>query len=363
MITAMLVIAILVVLIVVHELGHFIAAKIFKVRVEEFGVGYPPRAFLFGKIGETEYTFNWLPFGGFVRLFGDEGETEHGKGSFVDAPRHVQAVILVAGVVANAVLAWGLFAGALTLGIPRVVDVPRPNETVHLVVADVVAGSPAEASGITSGDEIVGMRDDKGIELAQLTPDTVMDFVRARGGKQIFISYERAGTTTVVELRPAHAVIEDNAGRPAVGVALVLAGNDALPFGEALKESLYRTGSAFKQVGAGLWSIVRGVVSGKPNLSEVIGPVGLVGVVSDAATHGFANVLALAGFISVNLAIINLIPIPALDGGRLLLLAIEAVWRRSAPRILVQMLNLLGVVLIALLMITVTYNDIARLFS
>lgn len=363
MFTALLVIGILVVLIVGHELGHFIAAKISKVRVEEFGVGYPPRAFLFGKIGETEYTFNWLPFGGFVRLFGDEGEKIHGSGSLVDAKRHVQALILVAGVAANAILAWGLFAGALTLGIPRVVDAPRPGESAHLVVADVVAGSPAESAGIISGDEIVGLRDDKGTELAQLTPGTVTDFVRARGGKQIFVSYERAGTTTVAALRPAHAVIEDTAGRPAVGVALVLVSNDALPFRDALKESLYRTGGAFKQVAAGLWSIVRGVVAGKANLSDVVGPVGLVGVVSDAATHGFANVLALAGFISVNLAIINLIPIPALDGGRLLLLAIEAVWRRSAPRLLVQILNLFGVVLIALLMITVTYNDIARLFS
>ena len=139
MVTALLVIGILVLLIVAHELGHFIAAKIFKVRVEEFGVGYPPRAFLFGKIGETEYTFNWLPFGGFVRLFGDEGEKEHGRGSFVDAQRHVQAAILVAGVFANAILAWGLFAGALALGIPRVVENPRPGEQVHLVVADVVA--------------------------------------------------------------------------------------------------------------------------------------------------------------------------------------------------------------------------------
>src|SRR3990167_2246912 len=112
MTTALLVIAILVVLIVAHEFGHFIAAKIFKVRVEEFGEGYPPRAFLFGKIGETEYTFNWLPFGGFVRLFGDEGEKEHGPHSFIDAKRSVQVVILIAGVAANAILAWALFAGA-----------------------------------------------------------------------------------------------------------------------------------------------------------------------------------------------------------------------------------------------------------
>jgi regulator of sigma E protease len=363
MITALLVIGILVLLIVGHELGHFIAAKLFKVRVDEFGVGYPPRAFLLGKIGETEYTLNWLPFGGFVRLFGDDGTEEHGKGSFLDSGRHIKAIILVAGVFANTILAWGLFAGALSLGVPRVVDSYNTNENTHLVVADVVAGSPAEASGIISGDEIISVRDETGSEITETTPEGVANFIRARGGKQVFVAYERAGTTTVVALRPAHAVISENVGLPAIGVALVLVSNDALSFPDALMESGYRTKDAFKQVASGLWGIVRGIFAGKPNLSEVVGPVGLVDVVSDAVTHGFANVLALAGFISVNLAIINLIPIPALDGGRLLLLGVEAVRRRSTPKIFVQILNLLGVVLIALLMITVTYHDIARLFS
>ena len=105
MYTILLVIGILVVLIVAHELGHFIAAKMFGVRVQEFGVGYPPRAFLFAKFGGTQYTLNWLPLGGFVRLFGDEGEAERGPGSFVDASKPVQAIILVAGVLANAIMA------------------------------------------------------------------------------------------------------------------------------------------------------------------------------------------------------------------------------------------------------------------
>src|SRR3989344_6786088 len=117
MLTVLLVIAILVLLIVAHELGHFIAAKVFGVRVEEFGVGYPPRAFTFGKIGDTEYTLNWIPFGGFVRLYGDEGEGQHGRGSLVDSPRWKQAVILVAGVAMNAIAAWALFAFAFHLGV------------------------------------------------------------------------------------------------------------------------------------------------------------------------------------------------------------------------------------------------------
>ncbi len=139
--------------------------------------------------------------------------------------------------------------------------------------------------------------------------------------------------------------------------------NSPLTLKEALKESFFRTRDAFVSVAKGLWGILKEALSGHPNLSGIVGPVGLVGVVSDASTHGLGYVLALAGFISVNLAVINLIPIPALDGGRLLLLAIETIRRKSVPRMAVQLINVLGVALIALLMITVTYNDIARLFS
>ena len=363
MTTALLVIGILVLLIVGHEFGHFIAAKIFKVHVEEFGIGYPPRAVLFGKIKETEYTLNWIPFGGFVRLFGDEGDARHGAHSFLDAKRPVQAVILVAGVLANTVLAWALFAGALSLGVPRVVDAVRPSERAQLVVADVVAGSPADAAGIASGDEVIGVRDSAGLAPPQLNPADVSDFVSSRAGRQIIFSYARAGASTTVTLRPAHAVITDEAGRPAIGVALVLVSDKGLPLSSALKESFFLTKDAFATVGNGLWKIIRDTLHGSLNLRDIVGPVGLIGVVSDAAAHGMGNVLALAGFISVNLAIINLIPIPALDGGRLVLLGVESAMRRNAPRLIVQILNALGVALIAILMITVTYHDIARLFG
>src|SRR5437762_3571434 len=106
--TILLVLGILVFLIVAHELGHFLSAKIFRVKVDEFGVGYPPRAFSLGTWGGTEYTINWLPFGGFVRLFGEHGETMQ-KGSFAGAPKYAQAIILIAGVTANALMAWILF--------------------------------------------------------------------------------------------------------------------------------------------------------------------------------------------------------------------------------------------------------------
>ena len=170
MITALLVIAILVFLIVVHELGHFVVAKLFRVRVEEFGIGYPPRAMTLGKIGETEYTLNWIPFGGFVRLFGDVGEGLHGRGSLVDANRGVQAAILLAGVAMNALAAWMLFTAALHAGVPRVVQAVGEGETARLVVATIVSGSPADSAGGLSPRELTTVSNASRPSLAKTPP-------------------------------------------------------------------------------------------------------------------------------------------------------------------------------------------------
>jgi regulator of sigma E protease len=360
--TILLVICILVFLVVVHELGHFIAAKIFGVRVDEFGIGYPPRAFLFGKIGTTEYTLNWIPFGGFVRLFGEQEDTdEHGRGSFMDSPRWKQAIVLVAGVLMNAIAAWGLFAGALTLGVPRVVDQLQPNESSHLFVSDVVAGSPAEIAGIAAGDQVISMQDKKGEEPTALTPSAFVAFVSDRGGEPLTLSYLHDNATTTSTIIPAHAVVAQDAGRPAIGLGLVLVADQSLPAGEAMKEALTTTKDAFVIVGQGLWSILKSAAHGSPDLSNVVGPIGLVSAVGQAAQNGWGEVLELAAFISVNLTIVNLIPIPALDGGRLFVLIIETIMRKRAPKLAIQLLNTVGVALIILLMVTVTYHDIARL--
>ena len=361
--TALIVIAILVLLIVVHELGHFIAAKLFGVRVEEFGVGYPPRAFTFGKIGDTEYTLNWIPFGGFVRLFGDEGENQHGRGSFVDAPRWKQALVLVAGVAMNALAAWALFAVALHLGVPKPVETAQAGQHVQLIVSDIVVGSPADAAGIKRGDEITGVSDAKGASVETLTAKTVIDFVRARGGKPVTIFYLHAGASSTATLTPANAVLPNAAGQPALGIALVLVATEREPWGTAFVSAFHATLSAFKMGANDLLTLLRGALRGAPDLSAVIGPVGIVGYVGEASQNGLGAVLMFAALISINLTIINLIPIPALDGGRLLVLGIESLMRRSAPRLAVQTLNALGIGLIILLMLIVTYNDIGRLLG
>lgn len=362
MTTALLVIAILVLLIVVHELGHFIAAKLSKVRVQEFGIGYPPRAFTLGRIGDTEYTLNWIPFGGFVRLFGDEGETEHGRGSFIDAPRWKQALVLIAGVAMNAVAAWALFAVALHLGVPKPVDSVAPGQEARLVISDVVAGSPAFVVGLAGGDELLGVRDMAGSR-AELTADGVISFVRERPGKPIVVTYRRAGEERFVTLIPAQGVLQQEAGQPALGIALVLVANESEPWGAALRDAFVVTGNAFASVGKNVAALFGGLATGKADLSQVVGPVGIVGYVGEAARTGMGSVFMLAAVISVNLAIINLIPIPSLDGGRLLVLGVESVLRRPAPRLALYVLNAIGVAFIVFLMVSVTYQDIGRLLA
>ncbi len=363
MLTALLVIVILVFLIVTHEFGHFIMAKIFGVRVEEFGVGYPPRAFTFGRWGGTEYTLNWIPFGGFVRLFGEDAEA-HGVGSFVDAKRWKQAIILVAGVVMNIIVAWLLFATALHAGVPRVVsDTLSRDPSATLMISDVVVGSPAAAAGIVAGDTITNITDENGITLSVLAPSAVSNFIKTRGGEHVTINYVHEKKPETASVVPANAVIPGAAATPALGVGLVEISTVALPWSAALTQGLTNTYNAFVTIAQSLWHLVIGAFRGAANLQDVVGPVGLVGVVGSAVQNGFGQVLALAGFIAVNLAIVNLIPIPVLDGGRLVVVALEAVTRRSVPRLAVQLLNTVGIALIILLMVTVTYHDIIHLFA
>ncbi len=371
--TVILVILILVVLIIVHELGHFVAAKISKVRVQEFGIGYPPVALSMGRIGETEYTLNWIPFGGFVRLFGDAGENERGPGSFMSANRGKQAFILAAGVFMNLLTGWALFTAAYMIGIPRPVEADTTAsaasiEGSHLFIADVVPGSPAEAAGIKPGDEVLSMTDQNGGKLEHLSPEGVRSFVEVRGGKKIDVVYLRPDSsgvkaTSSTGVIPANAVIPTAPDRAGVGLDLVLITSEPLDFFASGTAAFNTSKNAFVGVAVSVWHILKNAVLGSVDLRGMVGPVGLVTVVADASHAGIAQVLALAAFISINLAVINLVPIPMLDGGRLVVVGFEAMFRRRAPKIAIHVLNTVGVVSILALMIVVTYHDIARLVA
>lgn len=365
--TALLVIAILFFLILVHELGHFVAAKLLGLQVEEFGIGYPPRALYLGKVGGTEYTLNWIPFGGFVRIFGYDTSDSLIKSTtyrrFSDASKSAQVIVLAAGVFMNVIAAWALLTGALTLGVPQYVAEKTEGVPTQLIISHVLPHSPAEVAGLQSGDVLLKLEALGEHTESDITPQDVAAFVETRGGKSVTVSYQRGEAIGEVVVRPAHAVLSDQSGRVAIGVELALVTNEALPLPAAMKASVYKTADMFQAVGRGLGSVVSGILEGDRSWEELVGPIGLVDAVSQATEFGTGYVLALAAFISVNLAVINLIPIPALDGGRLAVLAYEMFTRTRISHLAMSVLNMVGVAMVALLIIMVTYQDIARLLA
>ena len=360
-------IVVIVALIVVHELGHFVAAKLSGMRVDEFGLGYPPRALTIGKWGGTEYTLNWLPFGGFVKIYGEDGLPEHGhhdKRAFTARPRVLQAVVLAAGVTMNIVFAYVLITGALVAGTPRVLapDELATAQEVQLAVAGVLPGSPAAQAGLATGDVILSAEDGHYV-FSGADPAAFTKFVAdGRGNTTISMSVRHAsGKEDVVFARPAKGIISSDPSRAALGVEVASIGTVPMSFGAAVVEGAQLTWGATVLTAQGLWHFFYGIFTLTADLSQVAGPVGIAGAVGSASSQGFGDLLSLMAIISINLALINLIPVPALDGGRLLFVAIESIIRRPIKPAVAQSVNAIGFIFLILLMIVVTAHDIFRI--
>ena len=330
----LLFLVVLVVLIVVHELGHFFVAKWFGIRVEEFGIGYPPRAFTLGTLKKTTYTINWLPFGGFVRIFGERHDVaytpDEKKEAFVHKSRLAQAAVLLAGITFNLLFAWLLFSATLMLGAPTAIDeADAAGMPTRLIVSSVVVGSPAAAAGIVAGDEIVAISSgDESLDV--LYPSTAATFIQERGGKMLTLMYVRDPKTAEIEsirVTPAHGVLNESPGTPAIGMAMALVADQSLSLPAAVARGFMNTVTAVQTVTIGLGTFLFAALIGNADWSHVAGPIGIASLVGDASSVGLVYLLYFTAFISVNLAIINLLPFPALDGGRLLFILIEAIRR------------------------------------
>jgi regulator of sigma E protease len=356
-------IVVIVVLIIVHEFGHLVVAKLSGMRVDEFGIGYPPRAAVIGKVRGTFFTLNWLPFGGFVKIFGEDGG-EKGSHSFTSRPRILQALVLVAGITMNLLFAYVLITGALIMGTPRALS---ENEVatarnVELAVANVLPGSPAALAGLLPGDSILSAEDGHYV-FKSADPAAFTRFVSDGGGNTTITLLVRhaSGEEKTVFARPIAGIVSSDPSRPVLGVEVAPIGIVPLSLGSAIIEGATLTWGTITITAVGLAHFFYSIFTFSADLSQVAGPIGIVGVVGTASASGFGNLLSIMAIISINLALINLIPIPALDGGRLLFVIIESVIRRPIKASVAQSVNAVGFAFLVLLMVVVTAHDIFKI--
>ena len=370
-------IVVLVVLIIVHEFGHFIVAKKSGIRVDEFGIGFPPK--IFGKkYGETEYSINAIPFGGFVKIFGENPEdpsvsSKDGSRALVNKSRLTQAAVMFAGVFFNILLAWVLFSATLMAGTPAISgstaednagSLSKYISNERLLITHVLPNSPADIVGILSGDEIlslsvVGISDE--IKINVNTPDEVILFIKNNNREVLNIELQRGGEIKTVLVSPEEGLIENSPGYFAIGIGMGMIGDLKLPIHLALFEGGKHTIEMLHVITVGIVTFLFDAVLLNADLSTVAGPVGIVGLVGDASALGFIAILNFVGLISINLAVINLIPFPALDGGRILFLVIEAVKGSPIKPHIANVVNMVGFALLIFLMIVITLSDITRL--
>lgn len=355
---------ILAILVLVHEFGHFYAAKKCGVRVDEFGLGFPPRMWS-KQVGETTYSVNWIPFGGFVKIFGENPNDESINGadkarSFVHISRPKQVLILAAGIIMNVVFAWLLFSIAYMSGMTTGVSEANSKYITdrHVIVLDILPGSAAERAGIKAGDELLTYS--IGGKPAQPVTDTslIQDLTRASGGKPIDFEVLRMAKkehVTVTPVRPTPAATY------AIGISMDLVGKVNLPFYKAFWEGAKLAGNVFVSIFGGLYHLIHDAIMGKADVSQLSGPVGIARLVGDASKLGIVYLLSFTGFISLNLAALNLVPFPALDGGRILFVIIEAIRRKSISPQIANIVNAAGFCILIAFMLFITYKDIAKL--
>ncbi len=345
------------ILVLIHEIGHFSVAKLNGIKVEEFGFGLPPR--LFGKrFGETLYSVNALPFGGFVKLLGEEEAELTGKKlspselerSFTHKKPWQKMVVLTAGVFFNFLLGWIIVSYLFTQG------VPVPSDIV--VIEEVAKGSPAEQVGLRVGDDIQKIT--AGTK-KYIVNDSV-DVSNTSGkylGEEIMVQVERGDQLLMFPITPRK---NPPKGQGSLGILISdytikkYSALEAPIYG--LVESAKITAMIVKELGS---MLARFALMQKPE-ADIAGPIGIAKLSSEAAREGPSALLQLIGILSLNLAVINILPFPALDGGRLMFVAYELVSRKKINPNIERRLNFAGFAILIGLIILVTINDIIKLF-
>jgi len=361
-------------LILIHEAGHFTSAKLFGLKVDEFGIGFPPRIFSWRKKknildksgnkkvveGETEYSVNWLPFGGFVKIAGERGEfsaaekiSDEISGSdeskkesqevdksrlFFSQPAWKKSVILLAGIFMNFIIGWFLISLAISIPAPKA-----------LVISKIEANSPASSAGFAEGDIVKNFSNSTDF----------INYVNANRGKQISIDVLRQGKELNIPVTPRVSTAQNEG---AVGVYLENAGHPGENFFLALIDGFNATVNIAWMTLVAFGQLIAQLFLHGSLLSGVVGPIGIFGVAQETGKIGLIYFIQFLGVISVNLAVVNLIPFPALDGGRFLITIIEKIKGSPVPEKFEMWFNGAGFAFLIVLMVLLTIRDVTNIF-
>jgi regulator of sigma E protease len=312
--------------------------------------------------GGTIYSLNWLPLGGFVRIKGEDGGNRDDTDSFASKSAWKRIKILAAGVAMNFLFAWLLLSIAFMIGAPEEVNPESStnNTKSKIQISGIIADAPASIMGLKIGDEIIKTQKDSfGEDIALKSVKEVQNYINANKGREITLEILRGKQKLVLKGTPR---VEAPEGQGALGIALSQTSLISYPWYESIWRGLVAVWDMTVMIFAGLFGLIKMLFSGHGSSADVSGPVGIAILTKEVANLGLVYIIQFAAILSINLGIINILPIPALDGGRIMFVLIEKIKGAPVSQKVEQAFHTLFFVLLMLLMLAVTYKDISKLF-
>ncbi|MFA4930747.1 MAG: M50 family metallopeptidase [Patescibacteria group bacterium] len=355
--TIIIFIIILGVLVLAHEFGHFIVAKKFGVKVEEFAFGFPPTLWS-KKKGDTTYMINLIPFGGYVKLFGEDGSHVKDEKSFAHRAWWQRAFIIIAGIIMNLILGGVCLAIAFIIGLPIISDqaassYPYAQISQQILVYEIKAGSAAE-NVLQEGDEILALNGEKINDINEFK-----NTIQTMGVSEANLTIQRKKQTINISL-PIEYSAEDNSYQ--LGTYLVAGQIVKYPFYLAIPMGFVEMIRILGAMIVAFYVIIRDLIISFQAPSQIAGPVGIYKIAATASELGLVYLIQLTAILNINLAIINLLPIPALDGGRLFFIIIEKIRGKKISDQIENLIHTAGFLVIIGLIILVTISDIKKFF-
>lgn len=370
MMTAIIFILILGVLIFVHELGHFLVAIRNGIKADEFGFGFPPRiigAVKNDKTGKYEivwgekhieskntiFSLNWIPLGGFVKIKGEDGGSQD-KNSFATKSAWIRTKVLAAGVTMNFILAWFLLAIVFSQGAPEAISDDAKAKDAKVQISQIVDGTPAKEMGLAVGDQILKICASGDVCKTISKVEELKNYINEKKGTEIILTVKRGDTISELKGIPR---VDYPSDQGALGVGLARTALMEYPWYEAIGRGLVAVFDMAVLIVVTLFSLLAQLLSGTKPAMDVAGPIGIAIMTKQVSALGWTYLLQFTAILSINLAIINILPFPALDGGRIFFIIIEKLKGSPVNQKFEQIANSIGFLLLLLLMVVVTFHD------